>query len=77
MISLRRPKRFVRTPPAAATITAPTRTALTTISSMVAERENCFLMNRMAPGDNARVLTEEQASEGSYPHCGVNKRFPN
>jgi hypothetical protein len=25
--------------------------------------------------NNARVVTEEQASEGSYPHCDVNKRL--
>jgi hypothetical protein len=49
MISLRRPKRPVRTPPRIAPTTAPTKTALTTISSMVADRENCFLINSMAP----------------------------
>jgi hypothetical protein len=49
MISFRRPKRFVRAPPRAAPTAAPTRTELTTISSIVADKENCFVMNRMAP----------------------------
>ena len=40
MIILRRPKRPVRAPPMVAPITAPTKTELTTISSMVADREN-------------------------------------
>ena len=40
MISLRRPKRPVRAPPRVAPKTAPTKTELTTISSMVADREN-------------------------------------
>ncbi len=49
MSGLRRPKRFVRTPPAVAPTMAPIKTMLTTISSMVAERENWFWTNRMAP----------------------------
>ena len=40
MIILRRPKRPVRAPPMVAPTTAPTKTELTTISSMVADREN-------------------------------------
>jgi len=40
MIILRRPKRLVRAPPIVAPTTAPTKTELTTISSMVADREN-------------------------------------
>ena len=49
MISQRRPNRPVRTPPAVAPRTAPTRTALTTISSIVGERANSPLTNRIAP----------------------------
>ena len=49
MIIQRRPNRPVRAPPAAAPKTAPIRTALTTNSSIVGEREKSFLMNRIAP----------------------------
>ena len=49
IIILRRPKRLVNKPPMTAPKTALTKTALTTISSMVDDRENCFLMNSMAP----------------------------
>ena len=49
IISLRRPKRPVKAPPIAAPITAPIKTALTTISSIKVDRENCCLMNSIAP----------------------------
>ena len=49
IIILRRPKRSLRAPPSTAPRTAPASTELTTISSMVADRENCFFMNNMAP----------------------------
>ena len=49
MIRPRRPKRSVNAPPTEAPTTAPTRTALTTISSIVDDRLNCLVMKRMAP----------------------------
>jgi hypothetical protein len=49
IISARRPKRSVRMPPIAAPHTAPTKTALTTISSMADDSRNCALTNRIAP----------------------------
>jgi hypothetical protein len=49
MIILRRPNWPVRAPPAPAPSTAPTRTALTTISSIVGEREKSTLINKIAP----------------------------
>ena len=49
MIILRRPNRPVRAPPAPAPKTAPTRTALTTNSSIIGERENSALTNKIAP----------------------------
>ncbi len=75
MINLRRPKRSVKAPPRTAPKTAPNRTALTTISSIVEDRENCFLMNKYGPGNDARVVAEEQAPDGRDPHGDVNERF--
>ena len=49
MISVRRPKRSVNAPPRIAPTTAPARTELTTISSMVADSENWALTKMIAP----------------------------
>ena len=47
--NLRRPRRSARTPPAIAPRSDPNKTELTTISSRLGERENSFLINRIAP----------------------------
>lgn len=47
--SLRRPIRSAKTPPIAAPTSDPSKTELTTISSILGEREKSLLMNRMAP----------------------------
>ena len=56
--NLRRPRRSARTPPTAAPASEPSKTELTTTSSMAGESEKVLLDEQDGAGDDADVIAK-------------------
>ena len=61
--NLRRPRRSARTPPATAPTSDPSKTELTTISSMPGGKREILFDEQDGPGDDTDVIAEEHAAQ--------------